>query len=388
MSFLIRILLLLAVSALARGQPPPIVVGAAVSQSGALAALAADYRKALLLWQDEINAAGGLLGRRVELRVHDDVSDAVRAGELYGQLIREDKADLLIGPFGSAATLMAGAEAERAQRVLINGAGAFRTVHKREPRYVFQTAVPNSAYGTGVLELAGSSALFILARDDPTSREMAEATREAAEKQGSKTGDIEVYRLGTSDFTAQVKKATAAGAEAWIAFGEVRDTADMLRTFKKLGYAPRVFFARSAGDPKLIELVGQDAEFTLAARKYDASFKTPGNREFVSAFAAKWSAPPGPAAAEGYAAATVLAEAVRRAGALDQEKLRATLAQLETDTVLGGYKVNPQNGEQLAARPAVVQILKGKPHVVWPQALQTAKREPYPQWSERRILKK
>ena len=364
------------------------MVGAAVPQSGALAALAADYHKALLVWQDETNAAGGLLGRPVELRIYDDASDAVRSGELYGELIREDKADLLIGPFGSAATLMAGAEAERAQRVLINGSGASQTVHKRAPRYVFQTAVPNSAYGTGVLALAGNATPFILARDDPTSREMAEGAREAVVKQGFKATDIEIYRVGTSDFTAQVKKATAAGAEAWIAFGEVRDTADMLRTFRKLGYAPRLFFARSAWDPKLIALVGQDAEFTLAVRKYDAGFKTPGNQEFASAFAARWTAPPGPAAAEGYAAATVLAEAVRRAGTLDQEKLRATLAQLETGTVLGGYKVDPQGGGQLAARPAVVQILKGKPEVVWPQALQTAKPEPYPQWGERRVLKK
>jgi branched-chain amino acid transport system substrate-binding protein len=62
---------------LARAQDAPllpVVVGAVVSQSGPHADLAADYRKALLLWQDEVNAAGGLLGRRVELRLLDDGS--------------------------------------------------------------------------------------------------------------------------------------------------------------------------------------------------------------------------------------------------------------------------------------------------------------------------
>lgn len=387
MSFVIRILLLLAVSALAQGQGTPIVVGAAVPQSGALAPLAADYRKGLLLWQDEVNARGGLLGRRVDLRILDDASDAVRAGELYAQLISEQKADLLIGPFGSAATLMAGAHAERQKRVLINGSAASQAVHKRAPRYVFQTAAPNASYGTGILALAGNASLFILARDDPASREMAEATRDAAVKRGLKVGDIEIYRTAASDFSAQVKKAKAAGADAWISFGEVRDAADMVHTFRKLGFAPRLFFARSAWHPKLIERVGQDAEFTLAAREYDAGFKTAGNAEFVSAFAAKWSAPPGVSAAQGYAAGTVLAEAVRRAGTLDQEKLRETLASLETGTVLGGYKVDPQNGQQVAAVPAVVQILRGKPEVVWPEPLQTADTVPYPPWGERRLLK-
>jgi branched-chain amino acid transport system substrate-binding protein len=388
-SFLIRIVLLLFM-ATATAQQAPIVVGVALSQSGPLASFAADYGKALLLWQDEVNAAGGLLGRRVELRVRDDASDAAQVGSLYAQLIREDKVDLLIGPYGSAATLMAGAEAEREKRVLINGAGAARSVHKRSPRYVFQSTVPNANFGTGVIELAkagGLTAVFILARDDPASREMADAARELALKRGFKAPELVIYRGSTTDFAPYVQKALAEGAEAWIAFGELRDTADMVRSFKKLGYAPRLFFARSASDPKLIELVGQDAEFSLGAREYDPRWRTARNERFAAAFAAKWSAPPGPAAAEGYAAATVLAEAVRRAGTLDQAKLRATLAQLETATVLGGYKVNPQTGEQTAARPAVVQILKGKPEVVWPEALQTAKREPYPPWNERRVLK-
>jgi branched-chain amino acid transport system substrate-binding protein len=367
-------------------QPAPIVVGAAVSQTGALASLAADYRKALLLWQDELNAAGGLLGRRVELRLRDDESDARRSGELYAQLIRE-KADLLIGPYGSAATLMASAEAERARRVLINGAGASLAVHKRSPRYLFQTTMSNSAYGIGVLELAKSAELgsvSILARDDHMVREMAEATRERAVKQGLKAGDIEIYRGGADDFAPYVSKLDA---NAWIAFGELRDTADMLRSFRKLGYAPRLFFARSAADPRLIGMVGQDAEFALAAREYDPKFKTSGNERFAAAFAAKWSSPPGLAAAQGYAAGTVLAEAVRRSGSLDQAKLRATLAQMETHTVLGGYKVDPQTGEQREAKPAVVQIQRGKPEVVWPEWLQTSTLQPYPRWSDRRTLK-
>ena len=386
MSLLIGILLAI-VGTAAWAQPASIVVGASTAQSGALAPLAADYRKALLLWQDEVNAEGGLLGRPVELRLHDDQSDAARAAGVYAELIRQ-KADLLIGPYGSAATLMALAEAERAQRVLINGAGPSLTVHNRGPRYVFQTAIPNSAYGIGVLEAAsafGAQGVVILARDDHASREMAEATRERALKQGLKTGDVLLYRGGDEDFAPLIAK--AGRDDAWIAFGELRDTADMLRSFRKLGFAPRLFFSRRAADPRLIKMVGQDAEFALAATEYDPGFGTPGNERFAAAFAKKWSAAPSLAAAEGYAAASVLAEAVRRAGSLDQAKLRTMLAQMETGTVLGAYKVDPQSGEQIAARPALVQIQKGKPQVVWPQRLSTSTLQPYPQWNERQVLR-
>ena len=367
------------------GQPAPIVVGAAVSQTGALADLAGDYGRALLLWQDEVNAAGGLLGRRVELRLLDDESDARRSGELYAELIR-GKADLLIGPYGSAATLMASAQAERARRVLINGAGPSLAVHKRSPRYVFQTTMPNSAYGVGVLEVAkaaGVSSGFMLARDDHTVQEMAESARERAMKLGIDVGDVQTYGAGDANFSSYVYKGSA---DAWIVFGETRDAADIVRSLKKLAYAPRIFFARSAADPRFIRMVGQDAEFTLATKEYDPKFRTFGNEQFAAAYEARWSAPPGFAAAQGHAAGSVLAEAVRRTKSLDQAKLRAMLAEMETDTVLGGYKVDPETGEQRAARPAVVQIQRGKPQVVWPEWLQSSTLQPYLPWSERRLI--
>ena len=367
------------------GQPAPITVGAAVSQTGALAPLAADYLKALILWQDEVNALGGLLGRRVELRLLDDESDAKRSGELYAELIH-GQADLLIGPYGSAATLMASAQAERARRVLINGAGPALAVHKRAPRYLFQTTMSNSAYGMGVLEVAkaaGISSAFIIARNDHTVQEMAESTHERAMKQGLDVGDVQAYGAGDTNFASYVYNGSA---DAWIVFGEARDTADVLRSLKKLTYAPRLFFARSAADPRFIRMVGQDAEYALAAKEYDPKFRTLGNEQFAAAFEARWSASPTFAAAQGYAAGTVLAEAVRRAKSIDQEKLRATLAEMETDTVLGGYKVDPETGEQKAARPALVQIQHGRAAVIWPEWLQSSTLQPYPQWSDRKLI--
>jgi len=74
------------------GQGAPLLIGAVVSQTGAHADLADGYRKALLLWQDEVNAAGGLLGRQVELRILDDRSDSTRVAALYSDLIRNQKA--------------------------------------------------------------------------------------------------------------------------------------------------------------------------------------------------------------------------------------------------------------------------------------------------------
>src|SRR6185295_1866181 len=154
----------------------------------------------LVLWQDQVNEAGGLLGRTIELRVLDDGSEAVRAGAAYAELIAGG-AEVLIGPYGSAATLTGAAEAERARRVMLNAAGPSSHVHKRSPRYVFQTSAPYSAYAEGPLALARAL--------------------------GLRSVELEIYSGAIVDFLPQLYKAMAIQAQGWLAFGEARDTADM-----------------------------------------------------------------------------------------------------------------------------------------------------------------
>ena len=275
-SWITSLLVLAAGLAPAFAQVSPVVVGAVISQTGIQASLAQDYRKALLLWQDEINAAGGLLGRPVELRLLDDGSEAVRAGALYGELIR-DKADLLIGPFGSAATLLALAQAERSRRVLVNGAGPARAVHRRSPKYLVQVIAPYSAYATGILELAraaGCRQLFISVRDDPASNEMADGARRLALAQGFSVNIPESYPGGTKDFAPLVGKARLSGAPLWISFCAARDVVEIVLTSRKDNYSPKVFFTNAATLPNFIPLAGRDAELSLGVVEYDARLAT------------------------------------------------------------------------------------------------------------------
>jgi branched-chain amino acid transport system substrate-binding protein len=372
----------------AHAEEPPVVVGAVVSQTGSQAELAEGYGNGLVVWQEEINAAGGLLGRQVELRMLDDHSEAARAGPAYTELI-DGGASLLIGPYGSAATLVAGAEAERSRRVMANGGGASARVYKRPQRYVFQTLAPYSSYGEGALDLAheaGCRSLYILARSDSASVEMGEATRERALKMGFTAPDVQTYS-GSDDFAPLVAKARAASFDAWIAFGEVRDGADMVIAMKRANYAPRFFFTRSAGDPRFIARVGQDAELALGSLDYDPALPTPYNGDFVKAYVARWGKPPDAAAAEGYTAASVLARAVVQAGSLEQEKVREAMTRLETPTVLGPYRV-AGTGEQIGMKPAVIQIQHGRRRVLWPAELHDeVSLQPYVNWNERILLK-
>ncbi|MGE5130105.1 MAG: amino acid ABC transporter substrate-binding protein [Sphingomonadaceae bacterium] len=387
---LVRALLFALMPLCAQAQTPPVIVGAALPQTGDLADLASGYRNGLLLWQQEVNAAGGLLGRHVELRLFDDRSEANRDGPLYAKLVSEDKADVLFGPFGSAATIGASAVAERNRRVLLDATGATLSVLGSAQRYVFHVAAPYAAYGEtllGLLRASGYTKLYVLARDDPASREMAQRFVARAARYGLATGPATMYPGAVPDFTPQLTAARASGAEALIAFGGEPDAAEMVKTMWRMKYAPKLFFARGAADARFVRDVGQDAEFTLSVVPYQPDFGTEGNALFVKAYAERWSAPPDLAAAQAYAAGQVLEQAVRHAGSLEQEKLAAALAALEGETVLGRYRIDPSTREQLGATPVVVQILRGRPQVVWPRERATAHwRLPYPRWDERKPI--
>jgi branched-chain amino acid transport system substrate-binding protein len=369
----------------------PVLVGAVVSQSGANAAAAGAYRRGLELWLSDVNGADGLLGRRVELRLLDDESEAIRAPALYERLIREHRAELLIGPYGSAASAAAAGVAERSRRVLLNASGAARAVHKAGHAYVFQVTAPYASYGTGAVALAQSAglrSLFVVTRNDPVSQDSAKGLVEAARAAGLSAGDPEVFAAALDDFGALIAKARAANAEAWVAFGQARDAADMVKSFMRADYAPSLFVAQGAADPAFVRMLGQAAEHAIGIVPYDPSWKSAHNAAFVQAYRARWSSDPPLPAAQAFAAGRVLEEAVRRARSLDSQALRTVLAQLETETPLGAYRVEGRLGEQVGARPALVQIQRGRAQVVWPASLATAPPTlRYPAWRERALAR-
>lgn len=371
----------------ATAQGKPVLIGAAISQSGYLADLAKGMRNALLLWEEQVNASGGLLGRPVELRLYDDASDALRNTALYELLVKDDGAELLIGGFGSAATSMGAAVAERNRRVMVNAAGTSPAIHKRVYRYLFQVPPPADTTGLGLLQLAeqlGFKSLVVTARDEKAAETVLEQLRKDAPTHGVELRPAMFYAIDAVNGIAPfARKLASTAPDMVVTPASPRDAADIVRGFKAAGFLPKVFVARGITDPEFIKQVGMDAEYSVGFSAYEPRQPTAGNAAFVKAYRAKYNAAPDFHAACGWAAGKVIEAAVAAAGSLDQEKLRAAFSALQADTVLGGYKVSP-DGSQLMARPLLVQILKGRREVIWPAAYRTADPVlPMPGWDRR-----
>ena len=103
----------------------PIVIGAAVSTTGSNGRTGLYQQEAYLLWEEQKNASGGLLGRPVRMVLYDDQSDPATGARLYERLLTEDNVDLILGPYSSSVTQAVAQVTERAgQPMLAAGASA------------------------------------------------------------------------------------------------------------------------------------------------------------------------------------------------------------------------------------------------------------------------
>jgi branched-chain amino acid transport system substrate-binding protein len=365
----------------------PIKLGVALSQTGNLADSAEHYKRAIELWRDQVNARGGLLGRPVEIVLYDDRSDPATAARLYERLITNDKADLLISPWGSASTATASAVAEKHKRVFINAGGASESIQSRGFKHVFQSAAAIPAYVEGIGPIAKKHDLKTIAfisRDYGAARDMKKSLDKIAAENGLQMVISEFFPAGTVDYSSNIARARQANPDMWISIGYPNEAIEMVRQFRSVNYMPKFFIHNGASQPDFLKAVGKDGDYAFAMSLYEPVLKTKGNDVFVKEFKAKFGYEPGYYCGFAYAGATVLEQAVAKTGSLDQEKLRETLSSFETDTVMGRHKVDPKTGGQIGVKGLVIQIRGGENTIVYPEDLKTGDAVvPIPAWDKR-----
>ncbi len=365
----------------------PIRLGIALSLSGNLADSGAEFFRGVELWQEQLNAGPGLLGRKTELVRYDDRSDPATAARLYEKLITDDNVDLLLSPWGSASCATASAVAERHKRVFINAGGAAESIHLRGYKYVFQSAPAISSYVAGVGPMAdkyGFKTMAIVQRDYAAARDMTKVLERVAKEHKIDIVMAEYFPAGTSDFSANIAKARQLNPDIWIAVGYPSEAIEQIRQFRAVNYLPKAFIHNGAAQDDFLTATGKDGDFAIPISLYEPILRTPGNAEFVAAFKAKYGSDPGYYSAFPYQGAVVLQRAVEKTGSLDQDRLRETLTTFQTDSVMGHHEVNPKTYGQVGLTGLLDQVRGGRRQVIWPEAEKTADAVlPMPPWDKR-----
>jgi branched-chain amino acid transport system substrate-binding protein len=365
----------------------PIRIGASLSLTGTYAKPGKYSHEGYLLCLKDLNARGGLLGRKVELAVYDDRSDTQTGVRLYEKLITEDKVEAVIGPYSSAITEAVANVTEKYKKVMIATLASTTSIFRKSRRYVFMIPSPAETYLEGLLDLAAKRGLKRVAfvnEDTLFPKTSVTGGAELARKRGLEVVLQESYGKGATDFTGLLAKVKAANPDVFAAATYFDDAVALTRQMKEFDLNPKMFGVTVGGDlPEFYDLLKQNAEYVYGASQWEPMLAYPGQKEFVEAYKKEFGHEPSYHAASAYAGCTLYADAVKRAQTLDADKVREVLLGLDTTTVFGRYKTDA-DGFQIGHKMVTSQWQDGKKVIVWPEEVATSKpRFPTPPWSQR-----
>jgi branched-chain amino acid transport system substrate-binding protein len=376
----------LAASPAARAQGNPITIGMSISLSGTYAASSKYALEGTELWVDQVNKRGGLLGRPVKLVYYDDKSDANTGVQLYEKLITADKVDLIIGPYSSGVTSAASTVAEKHKKVMLGPEAADAKIYMRGYKYNFQGQTQAGRYMVGALTLAkakGYKTLAMLSEDTAFPKAVASEVAKMAGDFGLKVVFNETYPKGSADYSALLTKVKQIEPDVVFANSYLPDGQGIIRQCRELGVNARLFAIAVGGAEPEFGNLGAGADYVFGATQWASTMGWKGNAEFVKAYLAKYGREPDYHSAANYGGMQVLEEAVKKVGAIDQEKIAAAISKLEMETVYGKFKVDAR-GVQVGYTSALLQWQKGKMVLVWPENVaQGTAILPTPPWSKR-----
>ena len=369
----------------------PIRIGASLSLTGTYAKLGKNQHEGYQLCEKDLNAKGGLLGRKVQFVVYDDQSMPATAVRLYEKLITEDKVEGVMGPYSSPVTEAAVNVTEKYKKVMVAPLAATTSIFKRpagqKRNYVFMVISPAEVYLEGLIDMGakrGLKTVAVVNEDTLFSKAAASGAEELAKKKGLQVVFKEAYPKGNTDFSALLTKVKAANPDIIAAATYFDDAVALTRQMKELAVNPKMFGVTVGGDlPEFYDTLKQNAEYIYGATQWEHVLPYPGNQEFFDAYKKEFNHEPSYHSTAGYAGCLIYGEAVKRANSLDADRVREQLLKLEMRTPFGEYKVD-QDGFQVAHKMVTFQWQKEKKVVVWPEDLAQGKPLfPTPPWTSR-----
>ncbi len=343
----------------------PIKIGMGISQTGALGGGGKSALLALHMWADDVNAKGGLLGRKVELVVYDDQSNPATTPGIYTKLIDVDKVDLLIGPYASVPTAPIMPLVKQRDLLLMSNF-TFKLNRNLKHDKVFNNSPWSNEedLADGVLQIgraAGAKTIAILAADQEFAQNLANGAKSIAGRMGLKTVYEQNYPPSTVDFSAMIRAIRAAKPDIVYVCSYPNDSVAILRAVKEIGIGDsvKVFGGGMVGlqfTPVIVglgSLANGVVNFTSYAPGKTMDF--PGIRDFLDRYSKKAVAenvdplgyylPP-----YSYAIGQMIAQAVTATKSLNHKVLAEYLHKNEMQTIVGPIRFDAL-GER--AKPAV-----------------------------------
>ena len=357
-----RLLLTFSVLALALRAQDTIKVGEYASLTGKEASFGQQSHKGLTLAIEELNAAGGVLGKKLELITEDNQTKPGESATAVKKLISRDKVVALIGEVASGRSLEAAPIAQAAKIPMIAPAATNPKV-TQTGNYIFRVCFIDPFQGTVMAKFAqtdlkAKKVAVLSSVSNAYSVGLAKFFKETFTANGGIIVSEKNFSEGDKDFRAQLTAVKAAGADAVFVPSYYTEAALIARQARDLGLNVPFFGGDGWVADQLLEIGGEALNGCYYSTHFSPENQDPVVQAFVKKFKARWGANENPDAfaALGYDAAYVLVDAIKRAGSTEGPKLRNALA--ATKNFSGVTGVTNIDANRDASKPAAIIAIK------------------------------
>ena len=373
----------------------PIKIGISLSLSGDFSDPGKAVKRGYDLWAAYVNAHGGILGRKVQLKIVDDASSPNQVVTNYQNLITRDKVDLVFGPFSSLLTGPAATIANRYGYSFLEPAGGGPKVFALklhnlffvQPAPVVKCGDPFVAYLKTLPASKRPKTAAYPSLDDPFASPIADAMQAKFQAMGVKTVFKTIYPAETTDLTPIVAKAIAKKPDMIVAGTQSEDAYSQVKALVQAGYNPKfLFFANGANSPtEFPSKVGaKNVNGIFSCSDWTPTVPTSGNALFVSQYLKRYGGSKFDIdnnSAEAWAVGQLLQLVVAKIGSIDNKTIIATLHKGTWSTIEGNLswdQYGQPNGSDL-----LVEWVNGKLLPVFPAKTALAKPfVPKPAWGK------
>lgn len=358
-------------------------VGIVLPLSGDQAKFGEIEKLSFYLALEEINATGGIKGKKLKFIFADDTGDPEVGRTVMEKLIQKDKVVMLGGGYASAVTYaMVGVAQQNGIPFLINTASA-DVITEKGYDYIFRLNPPVSDYASGLesflAEVVKPRTAVILHESSLFGAEGAKAFKNTCEKLGIKVLMVEGYEgwFRAFDFQPLLLRVKQANPDIVYMISYLRDATLLMQLAREAKLTPKLFIGGAAGFtlPEFSQEAGKAAEKVISVTLWHQVLPIPGAKEYFDKFKAKYQRDTEYHGAEAYAAAYVIADALKRAKSHGPDDIRQALKETDMKTVFGPVKFisygKMTNQNKLTTY--VVQWQEGKLSLIWPADLAKVK---------------
>lgn len=352
-----------------------IKVGIILPLTGGQAAFGEIEKNSFEMAVEEINAAGGIKGKKLELIFEDDTGKPEVARSAAEKLINKDKVVMLGGGYGSSETFAIAGVAQQSRMPFLVNTGSADKITEQKWEYVFRLNPPASDYPEGLesflTEVVKPQTAAILFEDSNFGTSSSQSFEETCQRLGIKVLLKEGYSKGGVDFKPLLIKVKQANPDLVYMISYVMDAALLMNQSMELRLMPKLFVGGGAGFtlPEFQKNSGKAANMVFSATLWYQTLPYAGAQEYFDKYVKKFGKETEYHGAEAHAAANVIADTLKRAKSLSPDDLRQALSETDLKTVFGPVKfVSYKKMTNQNKLPTyLVQWIDGKLELVWPK---------------------